>query len=93
MKWIQLLAVPGEKIEQLFYIKTLPSYCKKESVDSIIKNLLLKSIFDRFWLDEVKKVKEDITGLFHSKLRLHSTIKSSFSQEPNIVLVQSRNQR
>ena len=92
MKWIQLLAVPGEKIEQLFYIKTPPSYCKKEFVDSIVKKQV-KSIFDRFWLDEVKKVKEDITGLFHSKLRLHSTIKSSFSQEPNIVLVQSRNQR
>ena len=49
------------KMEQLFNIKTPPSYCKKESVNSIIKKRV-KSIFDRFWLDEVQKVKADVNG-------------------------------
>ena len=80
------------KMEQLFNIKTPPSYCKKESVNSIIKKKV-KSIFDRFWLDEVQKVKADVNGVNHNKLRFYSTIKSSFSREPYLDLVQSRNQR
>ena len=55
-------------IEQLFNI-TPTSYCKNESVNSIIKKRV-KSIYDRFWLDEVQKVKADINGVNHNKLRL-----------------------
>ena len=42
------------KIEQQFDIKSPHSYCKKESVGRIIKKRV-KSIFDRFWLDEVRE--------------------------------------
>ena len=80
------------KIEHLFNIPSSPSYCKKESVDSIIKKRV-KSIFDRFWLDEVKLIKPDSNGVNRNKLRFYSTIKGSFSREPYLDSVQSRNQR
>ena len=52
----------------------------------------MKSIFDRFWLDEINAEKI-VNGLNTNKLRFYSTLKSSFSREPYIDLVQSRNQR
>ena len=80
------------KIEKLFDIPSLPRYLKKESVDSIIKKRV-KSIFDRFWQDQVNLTKPDSNGVNHNKLRFYSTLKSSFSREPYLDLVQSRNQR
>jgi hypothetical protein len=79
-------------MEQLFSIPSSPKYCKQEHVDSIIKKRV-KSIFDRFWLDEVNLIKADNNGVNHNKLRFYSTLKSSFSREPYLDLVQSRNQR
>ena len=55
--------------------------------------ILVKSIFDSFWLDEINSVKADNHVVKHNKLRFYSTLKSSFSREPYLDLVQSRNQR
>ena len=58
------------KIEQLFGLTTPPSYYKKESVDSIVKKRV-RSVFERFRLDEVKKIKPDKNGLDRNKLRFY----------------------
>ena len=50
------------------------------------------STFERFWIDEINKVKI-VNGSNSNKLRFYSTLKGSFSREPYIDLVQSRNQR
>ena len=43
--------------------------------------------------DEGKQIKPDKNGLDRNKLRFYSSLKSSFSREPYLDLVQSRNQR
>ena len=40
------------KLEQLFNIPSISNYVKKTAADKIIKKRI-KSIFDRFWLDEI----------------------------------------
>ena len=79
------------KLEKFFNIPHQPSYVKPEAVSSICKKRV-KSVFDRFWLDEVNQVKI-VNGLNSNKLRFYSTLKSSFTREPYLDLVQSRNQR
>ena len=69
------------KIEQLFNIPSFNRYCKSKIVDTSIKKRV-RSLFDRFWLDEVNLVKPDSNGTNHNKLRFYSTLKSSFSREP-----------
>ena len=44
------------KLEQLFSIPQLPNYSKQESVSSMCKKRV-KSVFDRFWLDEINDPK------------------------------------
>ena len=80
------------KMEQLFNIHNFHRYHKRELVDKSIKKRV-RSLFDRFWLDEVNCVKTDINGINHNKLRFYSTLKSSFSREPYLDLAQSRSQR
>ena len=53
----------------------------------------LKGKFDRFFLDEINNIKLGDDGRDHNKLRLYKTIKGSFTQEPYISNVLSRNQR
>jgi hypothetical protein len=79
------------QLEKLFSIPSLNSYTKKEAAGRIIKKRV-QSVFDRFWLDEVKEEKI-VNGHNANKLRFYSTFKGSFSREPYIDLVQSRNQR
>ena len=52
----------------------------------------MHSVFDRFWIDEVKKEKL-INGVNSNKLRFYATLKGSFTREPYVDLVHSRNQR
>ena len=80
------------KMEQLFNIHNFHRYHKSQIVDKSIKKRV-RSLFDRFWLDEVNRVKTDINGINHNKLRFYSTLKSSFSREPYLDLAQSRSQR
>ena len=65
---------------------------KKKQLMEFLKNELNK-FFDRFWIDEINLVKADENGINHNKLRFYAKLKSSFSREPYLDLVQSRNQR
>ena len=80
------------KVEQLCNIPSYSKYYKKEFVGNSIQKRV-RSLFDRFWLDEIKNVKADVNGINHNKLRFYSTLKSSFSRETYLDLVQSRTQR
>ena len=55
----------------------------KDSVSNQL-NKKLKSLFDRFWLDEICCEKLGIDGLDHNKLSFYKTLKSSFTREPYI---------
>ena len=79
------------KLETLFSIPNQPNYVKPEAVGNIVKKRI-KSVFDRFWLDEVKDPKLN-SGLSTNKLRFYATLKSSFTREPYVDLVESRKQR
>ena len=79
------------KLESLFSIPSLRNYAKKEAAGIIFKKRV-KSVFDRFWLDEIKTEKL-VNGVNSNKLRFYSTLKSSFTREPYFDLVQSRTQR
>ena len=60
------------------------------------KNLtrIVKSKFDRYWLDKINEIKPDKhDNLDHNKLRVYKLFKSSFTTEPYIKLVRNRNQR
>ena len=54
---------------------------------------LFKSKFDRFYLDEINKLKIGSDGNDHNKLRLYKLLKGSFKQEPYITNIKNRNQR
>ena len=79
------------KLESLFNIPSLRNNLKKEVAGNSIKKRV-KSVFDRFWLDEINAVKI-VNDHNSNKLRFYSTLKSSFSREPYFDLVHSRNQR
>ena len=79
------------KLENLFNIPTLRNFIKKEAAGNIIKKRV-KSVFDRFWMDEVNADKI-VNGVNSNKLRFYTTLKSSFSKEPYLDLVLSRNHR
>ena len=60
------------------------------------KNLtaMVKSKFDKYWLEKVNEFKPNKTdNLDHNKLRVYKQFKSSFTSEPYIRLVRNRNQR
>ena len=67
-------------------------YCKPDKAGFIIDRIL-KSKFDRFFLDQINKVKIGADGLDHNKLRLYKTLKGSFQREPYIENIKNRNQR
>ena len=79
-----------EKIKNMFCIQRF--YCKPEKAGILIDKLL-KSKFDRFYLDEINQVKIGNDGLDHNKLRLYKTLKGSFDVEPYITNIKNRNQR
>ena len=67
-------------------------YGKSDKVGKTLDKLI-KSKFDRFYLDEINLVKIGLDGNDHNKLRLYKTLKGSFKQEPYIYNVKNRNQR
>ena len=79
-----------EKLKKLLNIKRL--HCKPAKVGLIVDKLI-KSKFDRFYLDEINKTRMGSDGLDHNKLRLYKTLKGSFIQEPYISQITNRNQR
>ena len=79
-----------EKIKKLFNIKKM--YCKSDKAGFIIDRIL-KSKFDRLFLDQINQVKIGADGLDHNKLRLYKTLKGSFQMEPYIENIKNRNQR
>ena len=81
-----------KQIESLCKIKIFPSYVKADVVKNSIKKSL-KSIFDRFYIDQINEQKIGDDLINHNKLRLYATVKGSFKREPYLDLVQSRNQR
>ena len=54
---------------------------------------IVKSYFDRFWLDQIKSSRVGADGLTHNKLSTYSSVKAFFGREPYIDLVKNRNQR
>ena len=60
---------------------------------NLILDKKLKSIFDRFWLDQINAPKLDSDGIDHNKLRFYKTLKGSFTQEPYISNIPNRSQR
>ena len=79
-----------EKIKSLFNIKKLYGLPDKAG---LMINKIIKSKFDRFFLDEINKTKIGADGLDHSKLRFYKNLKGSFRIEPYIEYVKNRNQR
>ena len=54
---------------------------------------IIKSKFDRFYLDEINQQKLDNDGQDHNKLRFYNKLKASFKIESYIVQIRNRNQR
>ena len=80
------------KVENLLNISVKSAKTSSDSVGKYAKQRL-KSCFELFWKDEISANKLDKDGVNHNKLRLYSTLKSSFCREPYIDNVLSRNQR
>ena len=57
---------------------------KKPEKAGILIDNILRSKFDRFYIDEINKVKIGTDGLDHNKLRFYKKLKGSFRIEPYI---------
>ena len=79
-----------EKIKTLLNIRKL--YGKPEKAGNIVDKLI-KSKFDRFFLDQINEIKIGVDGNDHNKLRFYKSLKGSFNPEPYIINVKNRNQR
>ena len=80
-----------EKIKTSLGIK-YSKFLKSDAIGQIIKKQI-KSKFEQFWLNEIKKVKLGDDNKNHNKLRFYSQIKGCFKKEPYIDLVPNRSQR
>ena len=80
------------QVEKLFNVSVNNVRMSSESFGKVVKQKL-RSCFDIFWKDEIYAEKLDLDGINHNKLRLYSTLKNSFSREPYVDNVFSRNQR
>ena len=74
-----------EKIKTSLGIK-YSKFLKSDAIGQIIKKQI-KSKFEQFWLNEIKKVKLGDDNKNHNKLRFYSQIKGCFKKEPYIDLV------
>ena len=79
-----------EKVKSVLNLKRI--YGKPEKAGIIIDKII-KSKFDRFYLDEINQLKLGTDGLDHNKLKLYKTLKGSFNIEPYIINLKNRNQR
>ena len=59
----------------------------------VIIDRIVKSKFDRFFLDQINQIKIGIDGEDHNKMRFYKQLKGSFKIEPYIVQILNRNQR
>ena len=59
----------------------------------LVFDKIIKSKFDRFYLEEMNQTKIGNNGLDHNKLRLYKTLKGSFQTEPYVNNIKNINQR
>ena len=81
-----------EKLKKQLGIREVPSFRSRSAVSDQYKKRI-QSRFDRFWRDEVNKIKLGPTGSNTNKLRFYSTFKGNFASEPYIETVRNRNHR
>ena len=79
-----------KNIGELFKIPRI--YGPLKSMGKKLTNIL-RSKFDRFWVDKINESKIGLDNSDHNKLRTYKTFKASFTREPYLDLVQNRNQR
>ena len=80
-----------EKIEKLLRI---PSHLSWSKTSGKKLATIVKSKFDRYWLDKINEFKTNKNDNYdHNKLRVYKLFKSSFTAEPYVTLVRNRNQR
>ena len=82
------------RVRQIEGLLDIPRHLKHSKTSGKHLTSLLKSKFDRYWIDKINEIKttgSDTTD--HNKLRTYKTLKSSFTREPYITLVRNRNQR
>ena len=79
-----------ERIKVLFDIKRLSGTPDRVS---LVIDKMVKSKFERFYLNEINNVKLGSDGQDHNKLRFYKRLKGSFKVEPYIVKIKNRNQR
>merc|ERR1712208_153499 len=78
------------KIKSLINIRDI--WGSHDRVSKIIGSKV-KSVFDRFWLDQVNSPKLGPDGLDHNKLRFYKTLKGSFTLEPYVKNIRNKSQR
>ena len=82
------------RVRQIEGLLDIPRHLKYSKTSGKHLTSLLKSKFDRYWIDKINEIKttgSDTTD--HNKLRTYKTLKVSFTREPYIMLVRNRNQR
>ena len=82
------------RVRQFETLLDIPRHIKFNKSSGKQLTSVLKSKFDRHWIDKVNEIKttgSDPTD--HNKLRTYKSLKSSFTCEPYITLVRNRNQR
>ena len=85
------------RVENIQHLLNIPSRpCTKRGNAKSCTNLL-KSKFDRYWIDCINFTKtspNDTTDKSdHNKLRTYRKFKASFTREPYVDMVRNRNQR
>ena len=85
------------RVEKMQHLLNIPSRLSVKKGNAKNCTNLLKSRFDRFWIDCLNVIKtspNDATDKSdHNKLRTYKKYKASFTREPYIDLVRNRNQR
>ena len=80
------------QIKKILGLPNFPAYMTSVAVSKAIKSHV-QGVFERFWLDEINKVRISGNGQDCNKLRFYKQFKGSFTTEPYIDLVKNRNQR
>ena len=82
------------RVRQFEGLLNIPRHLKFNKTSGKHLTSILKSKFDRHWIDKINEIKTAGTDTTdHNKLRTYKTLKSSFTREPYIALVRNRNQR
>ena len=82
------------RVNRIEHLLNLPKNMKKSKTSGKNLKVLVRSKFDKHWLEKINEFKPNKTdNLDHNKLRVYKKFKSSFTSEPYIRLVRNRNQR